>query len=135
MKNDGREAYKIFLLNDALSDSVRGVKIWPNMRTNNTNKFCAVADEARWGQKSKNFVDVIYKWSPTRLVDALPRFGLVVRDEDLSLGARPVAAVVEEGVGDVVRAAEEPLVAVVADVQLPGAVAGAEGVPIRIFKK
>ena len=72
--------------------------------------------------------------SLTRLVDALPRLCLVVRDEDLSLRARPVAAVVEEGVGDVVRAAEEALVAVVADVQLPRAVAGAEGVPIRISR-
>ena len=35
---------------------------------------------------------------------------------------------------DVVRAAEEALAAVVADVQLSGAVTGAEGVPIGLLR-
>ena len=70
----------------------------------------------------------------TRLVDALPRLCRVVRSEHLSVGAGAVAAVVEEGVGDVLGAAEEPLVAVVADVELTGAVAGAEGIPLKGLK-
>ena len=70
----------------------------------------------------------------TRLVDALPRLCRVVRGEHLSVGAGAVAAVVEEGVGDVLGAAEEPLVAVVADVELTGAVAGAEGIPLKDLK-
>ena len=113
----------------------------------------------------------------TRLIDALPRLGRVVRGEHLSLRASSVAAVVEEGIWrqlytnrssrkidsrrlfwlpedlfsywesvfpedifytihpwHVVGAAEEALVAVVADVELPAAVAGAERVPLKHLK-